>query len=344
MKIGLDATYSLGANLSGVGVYSHEILSRLPVSYPEAQYILCYRPHRFFRSLQTPLPPHSRRALLWRGWPRSVDLFHGLNQRLDSTRFRRTVSTFHDLFVMTGDYSTREFRSRFTTQARLAAERSDLIVAVSQFTADQVHDLLKVEPTRIRVVHHGCDPQPVNRGSREPLILFVGAIQKRKNVSALVRAFERTAVGWKLVLAGSIGYGAEEIMADIERSPRRNDIEVPGYVSRRTLESLYNRAAIFAFPSLDEGFGIPVLEALARGIAVMTSDGSALREVAGDAAVLVDPRLVDSIAAGLTRLTQDDGLRKDLADKGRARSALFTWEKAVEKTWNVYRELIPLIS
>ena len=341
MKVGLDATYSLGDNLSGVGVYSHEILSRLPVAHPEARYVFCYRPHRFLRSLQMPLPPHSSRALLWKSWPRSVDLFHGLNQRIDSTRFRRTVSTFHDLFVMTGDYSTPEFRSRFTTQARLAAERSDLIVAVSQFTADQVHDLLKVERSRIRVVHHGCDAPPINRGSRENLILFVGALQKRKNIGALVQAFEQTGAGWKLVLAGSRGYGAEEIMAGIERSPRRNDIEVPGYVSREVLENLYRRAAIFAFPSLDEGFGIPVLEAFARGIPVLTSDGSALREVAGDAAILVDPRDGDSIAAGLIRLVEDEELRKQLADKGRAQSAGFTWEKAVQNTWSVYRELLP---
>ena len=205
MKVGLDATYSLGDNLSGVGVYSHEILSRLPVAHPEAHYVLCYRPHRFLRAFKIPLPPHSSRALLWRSWPRSLDLFHGLNQRIDSTRYRRTVSTFHDLFVMTGDYSTPEFRTRFTTQARLAAERSDLIIAVSQFTADQVHDLLKVERSRIRVVHHGTDAPPPNRKSRENLILFVGAIQKRKNVSALVQAFEHTGAGLEAGVGGFIG-------------------------------------------------------------------------------------------------------------------------------------------
>ncbi len=340
MKIGFDATYSLGNNLSGVGVYSHEILSRLPAAHPEAQYVFCYRPHRLFRLLKTPLSQNYTRALLWKGWPRSLDLFHGLNQRVDSTRYPRTISTFHDLFVMTGDYSTPEFRSRFTTQARLAAERSDLIIAVSQFTADQVHNLLKVERNRIRVVHHGCDAQPVSRVAREQFILFVGAIQKRKNVGALVRAFEQTALGWRLVLAGSLGYGAEEIIAQIDRSPRREDIEITGYVPRAALNDLYSRAGIFAFPSLDEGFGIPVLEAMARGIPVLTSDGSALREVAGDAAVLVDPRDLESITAGLHRLTADRELREQLGEKGRGRSAGFTWENAVAKTWDVYDELM----
>lgn len=339
MKIGLDATYSLGDNLSGVGVYSREILARLPLAHPEASYRFCYRPHRWLRSWAMPLPPRCSRALLWRNWPRSVDIFHALNQRIDSTHFRRTVSTFHDLFVMTAEYSTAEFRRRFSEQARLAAERSNLIVAVSQFTADQVHELLKVERGRIRVIPHGVDHVPVSSTPRERLILFAGAIQKRKNVLALVRAFEQVEPGWKLVLAGSLGYGAGEIVDAIEKSPRRRDIELPGYVRRERLEELYDRAAIFAFPSLDEGFGIPVLEAMGRGVPVLTSNGSALREIAEGAALLVDPRDAESILSGLVKLTQDEALRADLAAKGVIRSAGFTWEKAVERTWSVYREL-----
>jgi glycosyltransferase involved in cell wall biosynthesis len=339
LKIGLDATYSLGDHLSGVGVYSREILSRLPLAHPEARYTFCYRPHRFLRSWKAPLPPRCSRALLWGNWPRSVDIFHALNQRIDSTRLRRMVSTFHDLFVMTGDYSTPDFRRRFTEQARLAAERSNLIIAVSQFTADQVHELLNVERARIRVIHHGVRRMPVSSTPRERLILFVGAIQKRKNVLALVQAFEQVADGWRLVLAGSLGYGAEDIVGAIKRSPRKQDIELPGYVSHAKLEDLYRRAAIFAFPSLDEGFGIPVIEAMARGVPVLTSDGSALREIAAGAALLVDPREIDSIASNLIRLTQDEQLRADLAVKGLTRSAQFTWEKAVESTWSVYREL-----
>lgn len=339
MKIGLDATYSLGDNLSGVGVYSREILARLPLAHAEAEYTFCYRPHRFLQAGKLPLPPRTSRALLWGNWPGSVDIFHALNQRLDSRRFQRTVTTFHDLFVLTGDYSTPDFRRRFSGQARLAAARSDLIIAVSQFTADQVHTLLDVERSRIRVIHHGVTHIPVNSGPREPLILFVGAIQKRKNVRALVQAFEQVPRGWKLVLAGSLGYGAADILDAIARSGRKGDIETPGYVSSEKLEHLYRRAAIFAFPSLDEGFGIPVIEAMARGVPVLTSSGSALSEIAAGAALLVNPYEIDSIASGLIKLTQDEVLRQELAAKGLARSMQFTWENAVESTWNVYTEL-----
>ncbi len=243
---------------------------------------------------------------------------------------------------MTGDYSTPEFRQRFTEQARTAAERSDLIITVSNFTAGQVQDLLKVEPSRIRVIPHGTKPTSTvaDPAQREQMILFVGALQRRKNIVRLVEAFEETAPGWKLVLAGSLGYGAEEILARIERSPRKADIQMPGYVPDATLEELFQRASVFAFPSLDEGFGMPVLDAMANGVPVLTSSSSALKEISGDAALLVDPSDVASIAAGLRRLTEDQGLRDELIPKGLARNKEFTWGKAVQQTWDVYQELL----
>ena len=124
---------------------------------------------------------------------------------------------------------------------------------------------------------------------RENVILNVGAIQKRKNIARLVAAFETVAPEWRLVLAGSDGYGAEEIRARIAASPARERIAVLGYVTPEELAGWYARASVFAFPSLDEGFGMPVLEAMAAGVPVVTSNRSALPEVAGDAALLVDP-------------------------------------------------------
>jgi glycosyltransferase involved in cell wall biosynthesis len=262
-----------------------------------------------------------------------------LNQRLPTVRLRRTVTTFHDLFVLTGDYSTPEFRRRFADQARRAAAASDLIIAVSQVTADQVEQLLGVERSRLRVVPHGVRIAPRSSG-RENTILHVGALQKRKNVVRLIEAFETVPATWRLELAGSAGFGAAEIMTRIERSPARDRISVLGYVTPEALAECYARASIFAFPSLDEGFGIPVLEAMAAGTPVVTSRRSALAEVAGDAALLVNPESMDEIAAALLSLIEGDQLRADLAQKGLLRAAGFTWDKAVEGTWSVYRELL----
>jgi glycosyltransferase involved in cell wall biosynthesis len=261
-----------------------------------------------------------------------------LNQRVD-TAGARTVTTFHDLFVMTADYSSPDFRARFSEQAKKAAERSDLVIAVSRFTAQQVEDLLRVEPSRIRVIPHGALAPHVSP-ARENLVLMVGAVQKRKNIARLVKAFERMPTGWKLAIAGSAeGYGAAVELQAVEESPRSREIEVLGYVPAPALEDLYSRARIFAFPSLDEGFGMPVLDAMARSVPVVSSRRSAIPEVAGDAALLVDPEDVEELGAALNRLAGDEALRQDLARRGRERAAEFTWEKAVERTWKVYEEL-----
>jgi glycosyltransferase involved in cell wall biosynthesis len=357
--IALDATYSVGRNLSGVGVYSREILFGLARAHPEEQFLFCYRPHHLLRSFEDRLPTNAGRRILH--GPSAAPLFHALNQRVDH-RARRTVATFHDLFVLTGEYSTPEFRARFAQQARQAAERSDLLIAVSEFTARQMEALLRVERSRIRVIPHGVDRpspavhsrenlgwwhrlQPVNppppAPARENLVLTVGAVQKRKNIARLVRAFERMPPGWKLAIAGSgEGFGAAEELRAVEGSPRRGDIDVLGYVSAAQLQALYGHARIFAFPSLDEGFGMPILEAMAHGVAVVTSRRSAMPETAGDAALLVDPENVEEIAAALLRLAADSDLRDDLARRGRERALQFPWSSAVEHTWAVYHELI----
>ncbi len=341
MRIALDATYSLGEALSGVGLYSREILLGAAATHPEVGFDFCYRPHRYFRSWPETLPSNARRRLLAEPWgPRSAGLFHGLNQRLPRLPMRRAVATFHDLFVMTGEYSTREFRERFAAQARDAAARADLVIAVSEFTKSQVVGLLAVEPSKVRVVHHGTRGLAYPPAARAKVILNVGAIQKRKNIARLVEAFESVDPSWKLVLAGSAGYGSEEILARIERSPARGRISVPGYVSPGDLAAHYAAAGIFAFPSLDEGFGMPLLEAMAAGAAVLTSRTSALPEVAGDAALLVDPTDTGSIAQALRDLTEKPDLRRDLGLRGSARARLFTWEKAVRETWDIYRELL----
>jgi len=115
---------------------------------------------------------------------------------------------------------------------------------------------------------------------------------------------------------------------------------VLGYVSDSELEDLYQRASLLAFPSLDEGFGMPILDAMARGVPVLTSNISAMPEVAGDAALLVDPTDMNAIADGLRRLSSDSALRDTLIRRGLARSKEFTWEKSVESTWRVYQELM----
>jgi glycosyltransferase involved in cell wall biosynthesis len=340
VRIALDATYANQAQPSGVGIYSRRLLDGLAERYPDDTFLHCLRPKAFFRESGSRWGNVRWRMLLPPMPLFRADLFHALNQRVDQRPAPRVVSTFHDLFVITAEYSTPDFRRRFAEQARRAAAQSDLIIAVSAFTANQVEDLLGVERSRIRVIGHGADLQALSAAPREPIVLSVGVLQKRKNTLRLIQAFERMPAPWRLALAGApSGYGAAEIRDYVARSPARERIEVLGYVSAERLADLYQRASIFAFPSIDEGFGIPVLEAMAHGVPVLTSGAAALREVAGDAALVVDALRTEEIADGLMRLADDAELRETLSRKGRARAAEFPWQRAVDATHRVYEEL-----
>lgn len=351
MRIALDATYSVDPQPSGIAVYSRRLLSQLAHAHPEDKFIHCYRLKQWIKAPVSRAPNVERRILQPPLQIFGAEIFHGLNQRLDRRHAPKVVCTFHDLFVISAEYSSPEFRRHFTERARRAAGLSDLIIAVSEFTAEQVSDLLSFERSRIRVVPHGVEePKDFPQRNREHIILFVGVLQARKNLLRLIEAFEiaiqelrRTTIRdqpWKLVLAGATtGYDALQIVSRVAESRWRDRIEVTGYLGAAELEDFYWRASIFAFPSLDEGFGIPVLEAMAHNVPVVTSNRSALPEVAGESALLVDPNNTGELSFALQRLMQDSELRAKLSALGRARAKLYSWHTAVEKTYAVYREL-----
>ncbi len=300
--IALDATYSLDPSPSGVAVYSREILYGLARAHPQTEFAFCYRPHRFRASRMAPLPPNARRRLLAPGF----GLFHGLNQRLPRWWAGPKIATFHDLFVMTGEYSTPEFRARFAEQAREAAKRATVIIAVSEFTRGQVISLLGVDPSRVRVIHHGVRALPTccNPGAREDHPERRRNPERGRTSHGWWKHSKLIDPSWRLVLIGSNGYGAE-----CDSRPHRSQSRPRAHCSPRIcpsggLAAWYARAQVFAFPSLDEGFGMPVLEAMAAGAPVLTSNRSALPEVAGDAALLMDPENLDSLTDGLQRVTR----------------------------------------
>lgn len=345
--IALDASYSLDRQPTGVGVYSQRLLRGLAATHADTPFAWCYRAHRFWsadREGASGRPSNCHARLLLESGPvtwHAPQLFHGLNQRLPRKR-SPSIATFHDLFVLSAEYSTAEFRARFAEQARQAANTADLVIAVSHFTSSQVQNHLGVPAARMRVIPHGVEVStyPIGDGQRLPIILHLGAIQKRKNLVRLVEAFSQTPPEWELHLAGSLGYGSDEVLAAIERSPHRERIRTPGYLSPAALEVAYREASIFAFPSLDEGFGIPVLEAMAHGLPVVTSNRSALPEAAGGAAWLVDPEDTGALGAALRQLCEDPALRAQWQARGLVRAAGCSWQQAVDATWQVYQELL----
>jgi glycosyltransferase involved in cell wall biosynthesis len=251
---------------------------------------------------------------------------------------------------MSGDYSTHEFRSRFTALAKDAALRSDHIIAISRYTADQLVQRLNYPRERITVIHHGVHPVPhfseldlalfrKREQLEAPFVVHVGAIQTRKNIERLIAAFEQLPPPTLLVLAGAEGYGSEGILRRIEASAAHKRIRRFGYVDAGMLAKLYRTASVLAFPSMEEGFGLPVLEAMSAGLPVVTSNRSALPEVAGDAALLVDPEDPQVIAGAIGRVLEDSGVRRQLIDAGLARVRQFSWNKAATQTLKVYDKL-----
>jgi glycosyltransferase involved in cell wall biosynthesis len=227
------------------------------------------------------------------------------------------------------------------------ARRADRVIAISQASAHDVETRLHVDPARIDVIPLGYGsparsaptPEPELRAAlglgAGPIVLNVGMKKRHKNQRRVVQALAqiRAAVpGAQLVLAGAPSPYDAELRAEADALGLADAVALPGYVDEADLEGLYAAAVAFVFPSLNEGFGLPVLEAMARGVPVVTSDRSALPEVAGDAALLVDPTSVDAIATATIRAITDAATRARLIAAGRERPAAFSWDRTAQET------------
>jgi glycosyltransferase involved in cell wall biosynthesis len=265
-----------------------------------------------------------------------------------------TVITIHDLsFIRLPDLFRPANRLYLTLLTRLSAQRARRLIAVSAHTAAETTHLLGVSPERIDVVYHGVDPvfQPLpisevtafrqRRGLPERFVLAVGTLEPRKNQARLVEAFARIHDGQiGLVLVGGKGWLYDELFARVEALGLSEEIILPGYVMNDELPLWYNAATVFAYPSLYEGFGMPVLEAQACGTPMLTSNIPPLPEAAGDAALMVDPYDIEALAAGLNQLLTDESLRQELRGRGLAHASQFTWASTGRETVRVYHRAL----
>ena len=263
------------------------------------------------------------------------------------------VITIHDLSFLRFPHLFRPAnRLYLTVMTRLSARRARRLIAVSEHAAAESSLLLSVPRERIDVVYHGCDPafrplppqdvKEFRRRHRLPrrFVLSVGTLEPRKNHVRLVESFARLAADdpdLYLVLAGGKGWLYGDLFAKVETLGLRERVLFPGYVPNGDLPLWYNAATAFAYPSLYEGFGMPVLEAQACGTPVLTANVSSLPEAAGDGALLVNPLDVEEIAAGLHRLLTDAALREELRQRGLAHARRFSWARTAQETAQVYR-------
>jgi len=265
-----------------------------------------------------------------------------------------TVITIHDLsFIRFPELFRPANRLYLTTMTRLSARRARRLIAVSAHAAAETAQLLGVPPERIDVVYHGVDPifRPLpadkvaafrqRHGLPEQFVLCVGTLEPRKNQTRLVEAFARIHDSQvKLVLVGGKGWLYDELFARVKALGLSNEIIFPGYAMNDELPLWYNAASILAYPSLYEGFGLPVLEAQACGTPVLTSNVSSLPEAAGDAALTIDAYDVEALATELERLLTDEPLRHELRERGLTHARQFTWPHTAQETARVYHRAL----
>ena len=360
VSIVLDATYAAYPDRTGTGIYSENLIRALIRTIPKQtldsySVTLAFRPGPFVKWAWRQRWPFHIAPLLDSGlrYPGSA-LFHGLNQRLPKKAYPLQVATLHERYPMpSDDYSVSEFRRHMDRRIDWAITRSDRIIAVSSAVREHLREHRPELDHKVRVIHHGVEaPTPVaahemaafrervlRLAPDRPYFLNIGAVQTRKNLDGIVAAM-KTIRGSILAVAGADGYGASEIRSMIAKEGMSERVRFLGHIDHSNLRLLYSTALALVFPSFEEAFGLPVLEAMSYGLPVITSNVTGMPEVAGDAALLVDPRQVEQIAEAMTRVLEDAQLREQLSIKGRKRAAQFTWERCAEQTWAVYEELL----
>ena len=306
--------------------------------------------HRIWHRARLPIPIE---AAIGR-----VDLFHEPDFVLPPTLPRTpTVLTVHDLtFVRDPESAFPRLRRYLNRVVPRSVARATHVLADSAATKNDLVELFHTSPDKITVLYGGVDARfaPVRDPERlaavrakyniglDPFILGIGTIQPRKNYKRLIQAFCHSPTSPRslrlsnLVIVGGKGWLYDDIFAEVKRLGLEGCVLFPGFVDDDDLPALYSAADVLAFPSIYEGFGLPILEAMACGTPVVTSVTSSLPELAGDAALLVEPTDVDAIAAALRRLLQEADLRRRLVAAGFDQARKFTWEKAAAQLLEIY--------
>jgi glycosyltransferase involved in cell wall biosynthesis len=373
MKIAIDLT-QIPAQLTGVGFYMENLVKALNELHDDNEYYLFLKPSALatfqvpsqrFKYIIVPKRPYIFRVL----WEQFVLPLYLLFMKIDILHsphyttplfgwwFKRVV-TFPDMtFFLFPEMHQRWKVSYFQTMTKLSARFADRIISISHSTTQDIVNKLGVPVEKVATTQLAVSPkyQPgldkryvaaVKTKYNLPLeyILFVGTIEPRKNIIGLVRAYfalpQAIKDRFSLVIVGKKGWHYQELFFKVKNSSDRSKIVFPGYVTEDDLPAIYGGASLFVYPSFYEGFGIPVLEALACGVPTITSNLSSMPEVAGNAGLLFDPNNVEELTKAMMLVLNEPARAKKMIDMGLNQAAAFSWKKCAQETLAVYNGVL----
>jgi len=375
MRIGLDLRPFLSGE-TGVGIYFKNLLFALAKIDRTNEYFLFssslkdrFNPKKipFFAKksfLDLRYPVKVINFLWYRlGWPtldsffkKKLDLTHSPSPLPLPTKGKKII-TLHDLFFLDfPEMVDREARQYFSRKINKSLHEADGIVVVSHFTEQQLVERFVLDKEKIRVIHHGIDLKKWEASESESLertkksfdlpsvfLLFVGAHEPRKNLPNLLKALKIVHDRHQkihLVLVGRKGRDSANVQRGIQKLDLGSWVKMVGYLTEKELRNIYRLASVFVFPSLWEGFGIPLLEAMASGLPIVTSRFSALPEIAKNAAVYVNPEDPEDIAEQIIHVLRDENLQEYLVLAGKERVRVFRWDRAASDTLDFYKSVM----
>lgn len=373
MRIAVNTRLLLPNKLEGLGRFSHETLKRITQQHPEHQFFFIfdrkYSKEFIYSDNVTPLIayPPSRHPLLWYlffdwGIPKllrkhKIDFFLSPDGWLSLRTSVPQLPVIHDLNFFHNpqwvDYASRKYYNFFFPRF---IKKSKRIATVSEFTKRDILSRFTVDAKKINVVYNGCSEGfvPVENDIKEEIkrkyseekdfFVFLGLVHPRKNLHRVIKAFsaykETTGKNTKLLVVGSLKYMTLEVKEALALSNYTNDVIFTGRMSEKDLKQTIASSRAMLYPSLFEGFGIPIIEAMHCDVPVLTSNTSSMPEVGGDAALLVDPYSVESITNGIVKIESDEAYRSTLLKRAKEQRKKFNWDLTAELLWKSVEKVL----
>jgi len=374
LRIGINTLVAVPGGIGGTQTYLQNLIENLAKIDKKNEYFLFVAPwnkelfrvkQKNFKKLICRIPAkplflrvlYEQIALSILAWRNRVDIFHFPASVCSFFLFCPSILTLHDITpLVSAEFIPPILHYYWKFAYKFSTRRVNSIITVSYSAKEDIAKFLAVPREKIKVIYHGNRPRTPeiegknkiasnlyqNKKGSFPYILWVGKMYTHKNLPRLLRAYSKLIkdknIKHQLVLCGIKSWGYSSFIKTVEELNLQDKVIFKGYIPDNELERMYLNASLFVFPSLSEGFGLPILEAMSCAVPVITSNYGAMAEVAGNAALLVNPYNIDEIAEAMYKVLTNKNLREDLIKRGLERVKKFSWEKTAKETLKIYKE------